>query len=91
MTDCLSRLVKTIVGSFPVKNPHPEKRQQGWIIDLRTVDHTKPFGSSDHVCPIVAAQLIYLFQSLISSKIVIHPAYSSEYKCCFALPRIYKY
>ena len=40
---------------------------------------------------IVAAQLIYLFQSLISSKIVIHPAYSSEYKCCFALPGIYKY
>ena len=50
MPDRLSRLVKTIVGSFPIKNPHPEKRQQRQIIDLPTIYHTKPF-SPDHVSP----------------------------------------
>ena len=44
MLDSLSCLVKTIIGSFPIKNPHPEKGQQRWIIDLRMVNHSEPFS-----------------------------------------------
>ena len=51
MSNRLSRLVKTIVGSLPVENPHPEKRQQGRIIDFRTVHHSEPFSPSNHVRP----------------------------------------
>ena len=51
MPDRLSRLVKTIIGSLPIQDPHPEKRQQRWIVDLCTIYHTEPFSPSDHVCP----------------------------------------
>ena len=51
MPDCLSCLVETIVWSLPVKDPHLEQRQQGRIINLPLVNHMKPFGPTDHVCP----------------------------------------
>ena len=51
MPDRLSRLVQTIIGSFPIKDPHPEKGQQGRIVDLHTIHHSEPFSPSNHVCP----------------------------------------
>ena len=51
MSDCLSRLVQMIIWSTPVEDPHTEQRQQGRIIDLPLVDHTKPFGPVDHMGP----------------------------------------
>ena len=51
MPNRLSRLMKTIVGRFPVENPHSEQRQQGWIVDLQTVDHSEPFHPLDHMRP----------------------------------------
>ena len=51
MSDRLCHLVETIVGSFPIKDPHPKKRQQGQIVDLGPINHSKPFCSMDHVCP----------------------------------------
>ena len=56
MPDCLSHLVETIVGSFPVENSHLKQRQQGRIINLPPVDHTKPFGSLDHMGPQVIVE-----------------------------------
>ena len=40
-----------IVGSFPIQDPHPEKRQQGWIVDFGPIHHLKPLSSPDHVGP----------------------------------------
>ena len=51
MSDRLSHLVKTIIWSLPVEDPHPKKRQQRRIVDLRLVDHMKPFGPVDHMGP----------------------------------------
>ena len=51
MSNRLSRLVETIIGSFPVQNSHPEQRQEGWIINLCTVHHSEPFSPLDHVGP----------------------------------------
>ena len=51
MLDRLHGLVKTIVGSFPVEDPHVQQRQQRGIVDLHTIDHTKPFSSMDHMGP----------------------------------------
>ena len=51
MLDCLSCLVKTIVGSLPIWNPHSEKRQERWIVDLRPIHNLKPFSPADHMCP----------------------------------------
>ena len=41
--------METIVGSFPVKDPHLEQRQQGRIVNLPLVNHMKPFGPPDHM------------------------------------------
>ena len=51
MPDRLRCLVKMIVGSLPVKDPHAQQRQQRSIINLRLVDHTEPFGPWDHMGP----------------------------------------
>ena len=51
MPDRLRFLVKTIVGSLPVKDPHTQQRQQRSIIDPHPIHHTKPFSPSDHVGP----------------------------------------
>ena len=51
MSDRLSHLVKTIIWSLPVEDPHPKKRQQRRIVDLPLVDHTKPLGAPDHMGP----------------------------------------
>ena len=51
MPDHLRGLVKTIVGSFPIEDPHAQQQQQQSIIDLRPVDYTEPFSPSDHMGP----------------------------------------
>ena len=51
MPDCLHSLVKTIVGSLPVKHPHVQQRQQQQIVNLCPIDHTKPFSPTDHMGP----------------------------------------
>ena len=47
----LCQLVKTIVGTSPIKDSHPEQVQEYWIIDLRSVYPSKPFDPLDHVHP----------------------------------------
>ena len=51
MPDHLCCLVKTIVGSLPVEDPHTQQRQQQDVVNLRSVDHPEPFSPSDHVGP----------------------------------------
>ena len=51
MPDRLGSLMETIVGSLPVEDPHVQKRQQRWIIDLCSVDYTKPLSPTDHMGP----------------------------------------
>ena len=51
MPDRLCGLVKTIIGSFPIKDPHAQQRQQQWIVDLCLIDHMEPFSPADHVGP----------------------------------------
>ena len=51
MLDCLSHLMHTIIGSLPVEDPHPKKRQEGRIIDLGMVHLLKPLCPSDHMGP----------------------------------------
>ena len=51
MPDRLRSLMKTIVGSLPVEDPHAQQRQQRQIVDLRSVNHTEPFSPTDHVGP----------------------------------------
>ena len=51
MPDCLRCLVKTIVGSFPIEDPHVQQRQQQSIVDLHPINYTEPFCPSDHVGP----------------------------------------
>ena len=49
--DRLSHLVQTIIWSTPVEDPHAKQRQQGRIVNLPPVDHTKPFSPVDHMGP----------------------------------------
>ena len=51
MPDRLHSLVKMIVRSLPIEDPHAQKRQQGQVVDLRLIDHTKPFSPADHMSP----------------------------------------
>ena len=51
MPDHLHCLVKMIVGSLPVKDPHAQQQQQQSIIDLHPVNYTKPFSPMDHMGP----------------------------------------
>ena len=51
VSDCLSHLMEMIVWSTPVEDPHVKQRQQGRIVNLPPIDHTKPFGPVDHMSP----------------------------------------
>ena len=72
MPNRLSCLVKTIVRSLPIEDPHAQQRQQRGIVDLRPVDHMEPFSPSDHMGP----------QPIVKEKVredVIPPAMVSGY------------
>ena len=51
MPDCLSHLVETFIGSLPVQDSHLKQWQERQIIDLCPIHHSKPFSSTDHMCP----------------------------------------
>ena len=51
MPDCLHGLVKTVIWSLPVEDPHAQQRQQRRVINLCPVDNVKPFGPADHMGP----------------------------------------
>ena len=51
MPDRLGGLVKMIVRSFPIEDPHTQQQQQRRINNLRPIDHTEPFSPTDHVGP----------------------------------------
>ena len=51
MPDRLGCLVKTVVGSFPIEDPHTQQRQQRGIPDLCPINHAEPFSPSDHMGP----------------------------------------
>ena len=51
MPDRLSGLVKTIVRSLPIEDPHAQQQQQQSILNLCSIDHTEPFSPSDHMGP----------------------------------------
>ena len=51
MPDHLSGLVKTIVRSLPIEDPHAQQRQQRGVVNLHLVDHTEPFSPLDHMGP----------------------------------------
>ena len=51
MLDRLCCLVHSIIGSFPVEDPHLKQRQEGWIIDLRLIHLSNPLRPSDHMGP----------------------------------------
>ena len=43
--------METVIGSFPIKDPHSKKRQESWIVNLGPVHLSEPFSPSDHVGP----------------------------------------
>ena len=47
----LGYLVKTIIWTGPVQNPHLEQAKENQIIDSSLVHLVKPFSSPDHVGP----------------------------------------
>ena len=51
MPDHLHSLVKMIIWSLPVEDPHAQQQQQQQIIDLGLIDNLKPFGPVDHMGP----------------------------------------
>ena len=51
MSDRLCSLMKMIVWSLPVKDPHAQQRQQRQIVDLCPIHHMKPFSPADHMGP----------------------------------------
>ena len=51
MPDCLRGLVKMVVRSLPIEDPHTQQRQQRGIIDLRPIDYTEPFSPTNHMGP----------------------------------------
>ena len=51
MPDRLGCLVKTIVGSLPIEDPHTQEGQQRSILDLCPINYMEPFSPSDHVGP----------------------------------------
>ena len=51
MPNHLHSLVKTIIRSLPIEDPHAQQRQQGRVINLHSIDHTKPLSPADHVSP----------------------------------------
>ena len=76
MPDRLCCLVETIVGSFPIEDPHTQQRQKRGIVNLHSINHSEPFSPSDHMGP----------QPIIKVKVwedVIPPAMVCS---CFVLP-----
>ena len=51
MPDRLCGLVKTIIGSFPIEDPHAQQRQQRQIVNLRPINDTEPLSPADHMGP----------------------------------------
>ena len=51
MPDCLCCLVKMIVGSLPIEDPHAQQWQQRGIVYLRPINNPEPFSPSDHMGP----------------------------------------
>ena len=51
MPDCLRGLVKMVVRSLPIEDPHVQQRQQRSVIYLHPIDHSEPFSPSDHMGP----------------------------------------
>ena len=51
MPDCLRGLVKMVVRSLPIEDPHAQQRQQRSVVYLRPIDHSEPFSPSDHMGP----------------------------------------
>ena len=47
----LGSLVHTVIGSFPVKDPHSKERQESWIIDLGLVHLLEPLCPLNHMGP----------------------------------------
>ena len=47
----LGHLVKTIIGTSPVQDPHPEQAKENWIVDASPINLSKPFHPSDHIGP----------------------------------------
>ena len=47
----LGHLVKTVVGTGPVQDPHMEQTEENWIVDASPIYHSKPFHPLDHVGP----------------------------------------
>ena len=77
VSDSLGGLVHTIVWNPPVNNPHPKKRQEGWIVDLGLIHLLEPFGPSDHVGPktIIKEEVwIYIMPPLIVGGFSILPS-----------------
>ena len=51
MPDRLRCLVKTVVGSFPIEDPHTQQRQERGIVNLHPIYNLEPFSPSDHMGP----------------------------------------
>ena len=51
MPDSLGCLMKTIVRSLPIENPHTQQQQQRSVVYLRPINLLEPFSPSDHMGP----------------------------------------
>ena len=51
MSNHLCCLMKTIVGTSPVQNPHLEQAEEDQIVDTSPIHLSKPFCPSDHIGP----------------------------------------
>ena len=57
MPDRLCCLVKTIVGSLPIEDPHAQQRQQRSVVYLRPIYLSEPFSPLDHVGPQLVVEI----------------------------------
>ena len=51
MSNGLNYLIKTIVGTGPVQDPHLEQAEEDQIIDMSLINLLKPLHPSDHIGP----------------------------------------
>ena len=47
----LGSLMKMVIRSLPIKDPHLKERQESWIINLGLVHLLEPFSPLDHMGP----------------------------------------
>ena len=47
----LGRLMKMIVGTSPVQDPHTEQAEEDQIVDTSPINSSKPFCPLDHIGP----------------------------------------